>query len=734
VLISLLMASSGIALAAATPAYATSALGTGPWIWQNPRPAGNDLHDISCPSVNQCYATSWPPAAVLVTTNAGYSWSPRPAPGGAQAIGCPTSQNCFAGSGDNKLLHTTDGGWSWTATASPIPTDPTRAYVFNGISCPNTSTCVAVGSVNSRAYTGSGFILATSDSGRTWVDETPGQIVPLSGVACPSSTTCYAAGGAGALYVTKDGHTWVAQQTPVTSTLSQVSCPASNVCAVAGPGNQIITTVDGGAAWTVRTTNVSAAGSLTGIACPTVSYCIATGFDTHSTDDMIAVATHDGGLSWQNTFDPRTKGWLWRIACPSSARCVAVGTYGWIEATSDGGSTWSSPNAFGPSTPLHAVSCPSAAVCFATGDSGTILATTDGGRNWRGQASGTTTSLRGISCADTTHCMAVGLGGIIISTVDGGATWTGISSGTTQDLFAVSCPGPTHCVAGGGVVLVIDNGTVQSIPRNPMFGVYGVACPSLASCFLVGGQDMFSATVSYGGIQASADGGRTWSREISNDLNDLLAISCSPNTTACSAVDNFRNMVTSTDGVNWSLHTIWTGGYPRMDAVSCPSPGACLAVGLNGNMVSTPDGGATAQVQGPLTWQELFAVSCPTISVCAVVGDFGIILASGRAPDTGCPNSGRRVGILCRQPVISTFASHVVPFTASPTHASPNTARSDPGPPISAAWPAHVVDPASPSSALARACAGILERLQRFLAPPISSSRPASVDFAFTDR
>ena len=646
-LVGLIFMAGVAAIAAPVPALAAGAPGSSPWSWQNPLPVGNDLGDISCPTASVCYVGGVP-GAVLVTNNGGASWFTRPVSPGVGAISCPTELVCFAGSSNNTLLHTIDGGGTWTRQTSPIQAAPPLIVAFGGISCPNVSTCFAVGSVGSM-HPGPGFIIATTNAGTTWVEQTPSQIGPLGSVACPDATTCYASGSFGELMATKDGKTWSSQQTPVNDDLGQVSCHGLTFCVVAGPGNQVITTSDGGATWVAHATVATLSGALTGIACPTVSACIAVGMDNHTTADMIAVATSDGGSTWQTSYDPRIAGWLNRIACASAMTCVAVGNHGWIAATSNGGTTWFSPSS-GISTPLHAVSCPSEQVCFAAGDAGTVLATTNGGGRWYPTTTGTAASLWGIGCASAAQCTAVGLGGTIIATSDGGVHWAAVASPTSQDLFGVSCPSATHCVAVGqySTVLVIDNGVAQNIPNNNPYTVFGVSCPSTTNCFFVGSTESFSAFVQYGAIHSSADGGLTWTTQTSHDPNDLRAISCSAGTTVCSAVDTLGNMVSSADGVNWSMHAIHTTGYDFLRGVSCPAPGACIAVTDGGEIVSTPDGGITAQTQPPLTGRELFGASCPSVSVCTVVGDGGVILSSGRqVAAVRCVTNYRRGSLLC---------------------------------------------------------------------------------------
>src|SRR5256714_15380171 len=78
------------AIAAPVPALAAGAPGTSPWSWQNPLPVGNDLGDISCPTVSVCYVGGVPGAG-LVPNNGGPSWLTQPVSPRLGGICCPTA-------------------------------------------------------------------------------------------------------------------------------------------------------------------------------------------------------------------------------------------------------------------------------------------------------------------------------------------------------------------------------------------------------------------------------------------------------------------------------------------------------------------------------------------------------------------------------------------------------------------------------------------------------------------
>ena len=81
-------------------------------------------------------------------------------------------------------------------------------HYLSGVACAGADLCAAVG-LGTRA------IVGTRDGGATWTTQGPGA-ADLRGVSCPSTTTCVAVGatrsGLAAVYRTSDsGHSWQRQ-------------------------------------------------------------------------------------------------------------------------------------------------------------------------------------------------------------------------------------------------------------------------------------------------------------------------------------------------------------------------------------------------------------------------------------------------------------------------------------------------------------------------------------------
>jgi hypothetical protein len=128
----------------------------------------------------------------VATKDGGHIWIAQTASGrGAVGVSCPTSSDCYAtGSGDGaEVLHTTDGGSSWTLQKAV----PANLSFLSAVSCPSKSTCTSVGENDDE----SSAIIGTTDSGSRWTDQTlPNSLAygPPSGVSCPAANDCWAVG------------------------------------------------------------------------------------------------------------------------------------------------------------------------------------------------------------------------------------------------------------------------------------------------------------------------------------------------------------------------------------------------------------------------------------------------------------------------------------------------------------------------------------------------------------
>jgi photosystem II stability/assembly factor-like uncharacterized protein len=147
-----------------------------------------------------------------------------------------TTTHCWAlglGTSGNVIVATTNGGKSWKAQSL------NGIFLLADLSCPTTSTCVAVGLASPFL----GFAVSTTNGGQDWVvDSLPEETGPLTGVSCSTAEHCWAVGttsaGAGEADVvatTNAGNTWVTQQLPGgLADVDDIWCAASGSCRAVG--------------------------------------------------------------------------------------------------------------------------------------------------------------------------------------------------------------------------------------------------------------------------------------------------------------------------------------------------------------------------------------------------------------------------------------------------------------------------------------------------------------------
>jgi hypothetical protein len=400
-------------------------------------------------------------------------------------------------------------------------------------------------------------------------------------------------------------------------------------------------------------------------------------------------------------------GTLYAATCAGPAACTAVGDYEnafgseLAMAQRWSGTGWliqPTPSPRGAIyTLLAGVSCPSAAACTAVGyyfnRGGTRilpLAERWNGSRWAGQpvpglAGYQNDGLFAVSCTSPRDCTAAGAaftsGGRLVTLAErwNGARWTvqptpGLAGGGSQ-LTALSCTSPRACTAVGDSVTSTGtqvtlaerwNGsrwTTQAVP-NPVgsfaAGLSGVSCSALRACTAVGFYAPGSAPPGVTDVLAEYWNGTSWRIQRApsppppvgvHSGSYLSAVSCtSPR--ACAAVGSYtgtvplglRTLAERWNGSRWAIQrtpTPASGG--TLSAISCSSPGACVAAGSS--VVQQPIAivpgfpvptrtlaeawtagswriRATADRLGAAVFDELNAVSCTSARACTAAGDY----------------------------------------------------------------------------------------------------------------
>ena len=324
--------------------------------------------------------------------------------------------------------------------------------------------------------------------------------------------------------------------------------------------------------------------------------------------------------------DDKIGGPLFGISCPSTGLCVATGSDRLIATSTNpiGGRTaWSV---------IH----PGGAVKIEAPDSG-------GGIVVRGA------QIRGVSCPTTGLCVAASLEGNLLSSTNptgGEEAWKIVPLGGKEEphihLTGISCPSPALCVAVayGSKVVFSNNPTGDRsawtiVELAEPLDFRGVSCPSVSLCVAVDNEGKIVASTDPTG-PASA-----WSPAVSPaGLNGLNGIDC-PSISLC-VTGNAGQIITSTNPAASAWNVVAAGTGLPVKGVSCPALTACAAIDNNADaIVSTdPTGGASAWsftnvIPSPLAdkavgavFNGMFAISCPTTSLCAAAGQSEQIITS----------------------------------------------------------------------------------------------------------
>jgi photosystem II stability/assembly factor-like uncharacterized protein len=168
---------------------------------------------LTCPSSTACLVTGYSPVGpgegggvIASTADGGSTWTGVALPNGVgvlRSVSCAGSLCLAAGTtsaattgyvpGNGQLLSSDDGGATWTVATPWTPSDD--AY---GVACPNTKTCVIVGTswVGKSQPIPRGGIVSTLNGGTQWRAAKLRYVpVGIAAVTCPIVDNCVAAGG-----------------------------------------------------------------------------------------------------------------------------------------------------------------------------------------------------------------------------------------------------------------------------------------------------------------------------------------------------------------------------------------------------------------------------------------------------------------------------------------------------------------------------------------------------------
>jgi photosystem II stability/assembly factor-like uncharacterized protein len=480
---------------AMVPALAPASVqvGSSGWQWGNPLPQGNTLHAMSF----------------------------------AGASG-------YAAGDFGTLLHTTDGGTTWTGLLSGTFTDLTEVQAIDADSVFAAGGCVARrsddgGATFSRvAFTSvessckeqfaagwfvnqqtgflaltDGTILRTDNNGDTFAQKTalPGTRA-AGGGATPvdlrflTDQIGVGATSDGKIYRTTDGaNSWSLISDTSRAVHSFFFVDASNGFAV-GDGSLFLTTKDGGASWTPKDLGIPPT-NLRSIRCASLLLCVMT------TDNGRAIVRTDDGGATAKLITP-SQDPIFAADFASATRIAAGGATGATAISDDAGLNFTPIGGRLAGNFSRVRAGGQAGTAFAPGDNGTLAKTVDGGKTWtRGNVS-TSEDVLDVAFPTAQAGYALDTSGGLFRTNDGGATWRTLDTGTTARPLQIAAPSTTT------VILVGPTGMRRSTDSGDTFST--VTDRDVVKAKLVAIDRAGSALFAYGrrDLLRSTDKGKTW--------------------------------------------------------------------------------------------------------------------------------------------------------------------------------------------------------------------------------
>ena len=342
--------------------------------------------------------------------------------------------------------------------------------------------------------------------------------------------------------------------------LSSIACLSASRCVAVGtygqgnPGqlSDGLLLTGWGSSWTPAKAPLpsnGASGSLSSVACPSPSECVAVGTYTDSSGEHGLIVT-GSGASWTAAEAPLPANagtpasvTLTAVTCASPSACVVVGSYnthGLLLTSS--GSSWTAIKAPLPAglpsgyVYLDSVACASASQCAAVGiyqendvlGSQRALLLTGSGSSWTARkvplpgnaAGGPYIGLDSIACASVSQCAAVGYYSDTSAGIDGlllsglGSKWApaearlppGAAGSFNSENFHVACASAATCVTAmlypessdtihGALLSGLGSSWITAkapLPAGatgiPSYGspAFPVACPSSNACIVAG--------------------------------------------------------------------------------------------------------------------------------------------------------------------------------------------------------------------------------------------------------
>lgn len=331
---------------------------------------------------------------------------------------------------------------------------------LSGVSCPTDSLCVAVGGLNTLA-----FSQAPTGGAAKWHVVNPTYPVGPGKTCVKGAPNCPEPGGR----------------------LHAISCASQSLCvAVSYEGFVYVSTnpTGGAGAWSPTVINEGhSATHLSGVSCPSPSLCVAVSGGVGDSSGRVLTSTDPTSGRWQITQLSSSLDFR-GISCGTPSLCVAVARDGRIVVSTDptgGASAWNEVGTPGGPGELGGVGCIGASLCAAGNAGGNILTSTDlagGGVTWGEANAGGSVLITGVSCPTSGRCVAVDNNGDVLTSTNPtgrAGVWHfenlvrfqhEFGQAPRNALFAASCSSPSLCALVGSDGRIFTSTDPFSVPTD----------------------------------------------------------------------------------------------------------------------------------------------------------------------------------------------------------------------------------------------------------------------------
>ncbi|MFI5253082.1 MAG: YCF48-related protein [Bacteroidota bacterium] len=476
----------------------------------------------------------------------------------------------------------------------------------------------------------SGIVLRSVDGGKSWMKSIAGNGGRIYSMQYFYADTAFAVGDSGMIYRSSDsGATWQpVTGVPDSLALYSLVFPTAERFAgtrsawAVGDGGKILRTITRGASWYELPSNTTA--SLRSICLTSLTRLYVCG------DSGIILRTTTGGYSWNRVL-PLPPENLYDIQATISNTgdldlLWAVGEKGRILYSSNSGYSWLSEQSNVSQSLRKICIVGNAGTVYVAGDSGIVLRTDDFGATWRRISTGITSTLYGVSFADQYNGFVTGENGTILQTTFGGVYaprfWTSCPSidlgscligESRQTSFVVSNIGtaPMHISSvsligseWSGSFRAETLGVSQSVQYTLTYSPvsYGENYGGLQ--FYHDGSDS-ATTISLHGFGANKNEETNWNWVKPFPVPAALCNVRFTSPSTAYAVGDNGNIIKSTDGgTHWSASLNAGGNLNILRDIYFPSANTGVAVGANGTILHTSDAGVSwvSQQSGSAAW------------------------------------------------------------------------------------------------------------------------------------